>query len=148
MEFYSEFYFSSGLRSSESPKLPRAQRDLLDDYEKRFALKNLRMRVHLYVIMHRFCPFFPLRIALRIISKLKKHYQIAIFVLIYLDITIFGVNVFVTGQEIITNNGPFVGGSTCFIKIWLILSSASWELKRDFVKFPVYALVLVFFNKH
>ncbi|CAK9823491.1 Nipped-B-like protein [Anthophora retusa] len=40
------------------------------------------------------------------------------------------------GQEIITNNGPFVGGSTCFIKIWLILSSASWELKRDFVKFP------------
>ncbi|KAK9300037.1 hypothetical protein QLX08_007153 [Tetragonisca angustula] len=51
------------------------------------------------------------------------------------------------GEEIITNNGPFVGGSTCFIKIWLIISNTSWELKRDFVKFPIYALVLVFFNK-
>lgn len=51
------------------------------------------------------------------------------------------------GQETASNNGPFVGGSSSFIKIWLILPSASWELKRDFVKFPVYALVLVFFNK-
>lgn len=53
----------------------------------------------------------------------------------------------VSGQKIIANNGPFVGGSTCFIKIWLIIATASWELKRDFVKFPIYTLVLVFFNK-
>ncbi|CAK9800682.1 hypothetical protein ANTQUA_LOCUS2536 [Anthophora quadrimaculata] len=89
-----------------------------------------------------------LRETFRVEKSTYAYTLITIFVLIYLDVTIFGVNVFVTGQEIITNNGPFVGGSTCFIKIWLILSSASWELKRDFVKFPVYALVLVFFNKH
>lgn len=57
------------------------------------------------------------------------------------------VIIFVSGQEINSKNGPFIGGSTCFIKIWLIISSASWELKRDIVKFPIYALVVVFFNK-
>lgn len=51
------------------------------------------------------------------------------------------------GHEITINNGSFVGGSSSFVKIWLIHSGASWELKRDFVKFPVYALVLVFFNE-
>lgn len=43
--------------------------------------------------------------------------------------------------------GSFIGGPTSFIEVWLKLSLATWELKRNFVKFPIFALVLVSFKE-
>jgi len=57
----------------------------------------------------------------------------------------FNEQIFVAGQQSIDKHGSFAGGSKSFIEIRLKFVFATWELKRDFVKFPIFALVLVFF---